>query len=221
MFKEKREVLSGALLFLPLLFLIISCVSSPIRDEGIIAESSPDMYVGSVNCAECHEEKYDSWARRLKADFVRYREDEPGPLPGDWSVSPVREEDVFLVIGRKRKVAFVDRNWKVIPYEYHLKNKLWKKRKGWARENYDYRVRCAPCHTVGLNPKTRQFKELNIGCESCHGPGRMHVNDSNNRIRVPGRNDGQEVLFTCRKCHNNRKNHPRAIEDFTGRFHND
>jgi hypothetical protein len=135
-------------------------------------------------------------------------------------VSPIRKDDVFIIVGKKRKVAFVNKNWKVIPYEYHLKKGKWRKRKGWAKGNYDYRLRCGLCHTVGLNPKTKQFKELNVRCESCRGPGKMHIKDKEKKsIRVPGRTDGHDVLYTCRKCHNARKNHSRAIEGFTGTFH--
>ncbi len=203
-----------------LLLLLISCASTSIRNEGIIAEAPIDEYAGSKACADCHMDKYEDWSQRLMSSFVRYRKDSPGPLPGDWSASPVNEKDIFIIVGKRRKVAFVDKDWKVIPYEYLFKKEKWKKRDGWAKGNYDYRLRCGLCHTVGLNPETRQFKELNVGCESCHGPGSRHVEDPEiMSIKVPGRTDGHNVLFTCRKCHNERKKHARAIKGFSGHFH--
>jgi|GEM_PF-2133795 cytochrome c553 len=57
-------------------------------------------------------------------------------------------------------------------------------------------------------------------CEACHGPGKNHLeNQKKDSIRIPGKNDGKNVLETCRRCHNNRKNHARAIQNFSGKFH--
>lgn len=197
------------------------------RDEGIIAEAPLGEYVGSKSCEACHAIVYTKWSKRLKADFVRFKKDESGHLPGNWADIPykddddmVNENDVLLLVGRKRKVAFVDDSWTVIPFEYFFKTGEWRRRGGWARNQYDYRERCASCHTVASNPETLEFKELNIGCEACHGPGKSHLeNQKKNSIRVPGKSDGKNVLETCRKCHNNRKNHTRAIQNFSGKFH--
>jgi DnaJ-class molecular chaperone len=76
-------------------------------------------------------------------------------------------------VGGKNKVAFVDKNWKVFSYQYHLKKQKWIKGSGWT--NQDCRLRCGACHTIGLNPKTKRFIEINVGCEVCHGPGRKHA----------------------------------------------
>ena len=115
-------------------------------------------------------------------------------------------------------MAFIDKHWKVFPYQYHIGKQKWIERNEWR--NQDYRLRCGSCHTVGLNPKTRQFVELNIGCETCHGPGRKHAeNTGEKEMRVPGKTDGQDVLFTCRRCHNERRNHSRPIQTFSGEFH--
>jgi hypothetical protein len=73
----------GTITVLALLLSFISCASNPIRNEGIIAEAIIDEYVGSSDCAECHEDKYDDWSQRLMSSFVRYKKDDPGSLPGD------------------------------------------------------------------------------------------------------------------------------------------
>ena len=72
--------------------------------------------------------------------FVRYRSDTSESLPGNWHNSPIDENEVFVIIGDKRKVAFADKNWKVFPYQYHFKKQRWQKRDKWA--NKDYRLRC-------------------------------------------------------------------------------
>ena len=51
------------------------------RDEGIIAETPLSEYAGSKSCSECHKERYETWAKRLKANFVRYLKDIEDPLP--------------------------------------------------------------------------------------------------------------------------------------------
>ena len=150
--------------------------------------------------------------------FVRYRSDASESIPGNWHNSPIKRDDVFLIVGGRNKVAFADKNWKVFPHQYHIKKQKWIKRTGWT--NQDYRLGCGPCHTVGLNKKTKRFVEINVGCETCHAPGRNHAEfPGQEKMKVPGKTDGQMVLFTCRKCHNERKNHARAIKYFNGVFH--
>ena len=206
-----------ALVFV-LVFLKASSATTQVRDEGIIAEASIENYVGSNACAECHQGKYDDWSGKHMSHFVRYRSDTSESLPGNWHNSPIIGKDVFFIVGDRNKVAFADKNWKVFPYLYHLRKGKWIKRRMWA--NQDYRLRCGPCHTVGLNPKTKRFTEINVGCETCHGPGRRHAEDpEQKKLRVPGRTDGHSVLFTCRRCHNERGKHARAIKNFNGAFH--
>lgn len=209
------------------LFLIVPLIlfSAPMhslaatRDEGIIAEAPLSEYAGSKSCSECHKERYETWAKRLKANFVRYLKDIEDPLPFKWEKSPIKKHRVFIVVGKERKFAFVDKKWTVLPYEFRLNKGRWVKRKGWAKNRFDYRVRCAPCHTTGSNPKRKNFKELSVGCEACHGPSKTHnISESIKDITVPGRG-GEDPSAQCRRCHNSRKNHARALEDFNGTFH--
>jgi len=193
-------------------------VPSKIPDEGITAEAPIEDYIGSNACKECHQEKYDDWSGKHMSHFVLYSSDVSESIPGNWHNSPIKRDDVFLIVGGRNKVAFADKNWKVFPHQYHIKKQKWTKRTGWT--NKDYRLYCGPCHTVGLNKKTRRFVEINVGCETCHAPGRNHAEfPGQKKVKVPGKTDGQSVLFTCRKCHNERKKHARAIKYFNGVFH--
>ena len=53
----------------------------------------------------------------------------------------------------------------------------------WTGASYNWNSRCAECHTTGLRKNfdaaTQKYastwKELGVGCESCHGPGSEHV----------------------------------------------
>jgi len=208
-----------------ILFLVLACClsSAPalaqgVRDEGVIATAPQDAYAGSARCAECHAEQYGQWSKTLKARFVRYRKD-VGELPGDWAHSPVGadKDDVFVVVGLNRKVAFVAADWRVLGAEYQLGRGAWKMRRGW--NGADYRSRCGACHLTGCNPYEKRFSELGVGCEACHGPGKQHAESQDPAaINVPGK-DGQPVETTCRLCHNGRNNHAEALTTFTGTYH--
>lgn len=214
---SKNITYVGAILFV-LFFLKVSSTATQVRDVGITAEASIEDYIGSQACAECHQGKYDDWSGKHKSHFVRYRSDISESPPGNWQNSPIKGDDVFLIVGGRNKVAFVDKNWKVFPYLYHLRKQRWIMRSVWTHQ--DYRLRCGPCHTVGLNPKTKRFIEINVGCETCHGPARKHAEDpEQKKLKVPGKTDGHNVLFTCRKCHDERGRHARAIKHFNGAFH--
>lgn len=188
------------------------------RDEGIKAEAPLRDYAGSSACRECHTEKYDNWSRQHMSDFVRYRKDVTHRVASDREDSPVPGDEVFLLVGSRKKMAFVDSDWKVFPYQYHLRKKKWVKRNFWR--NLDYREVCGPCHTTALNPDTKQFLELNVGCETCHGPGVKHsAEPEREKMKIPGKTDRKEVLATCRRCHNERQKHARPIRNFDGVFH--
>ena len=84
-----------------------------------------------------------------------------------------------------------------------------------------YDGECIVCHTVGFGYKTGYTSEketpklLNVGCESCHGPGSLHVKNPENlqwreRMNQPwinGRKNGNEKIKNsqiekfCVTCH--------------------
>jgi len=201
-----------------LLFLATALADTAVRDEGILARAPLAEYTGSVACAECHEERHRDWAGRHMSHFVRYRRDIEGPLPGDWRDSPVAADEVMLVVRRRREPAFAYDDWQVAPDQYHLRKQQWQRRNKWR--GHDYRLRCGPCHLLALEPESRAFVELNVGCEACHGPGRAHVAEPEQvEMQVPGETDNREVIDTCRRCHNQRNKHARPLQGFGGRFH--
>jgi hypothetical protein len=78
---------------------------------------------------------------------------------------------------------------------------------------------CLRCHTVGFEYKTgftsaeATPKLLNVGCESCHGPGSLHANNPNNQLyrqkinslkSTPGTSRkaiASRIHDSCFKCH--------------------
>lgn len=96
----------------------------------------------------------------------------------------------------------------------------------WRGGSMNWNTMCADCHSTNLkqnfDPDTDSFHTkwsvLNVSCESCHGPGKDHVdfvstpegaNASNERIRedvLNGRFSSQiEELNTCAPCHSLRQ----------------
>jgi cytochrome c554/c'-like protein len=73
--------------------------------------------------------------------------------------------------------------WKHTPHSHAYKTLVTRRD---PPSNEQYNPECVVCHTVGFGYKTgfRSEKEtaklLNVGCESCHGPGSLHANDPNN-----------------------------------------
>lgn len=192
------------------------------RDEGVWAEANISDYSGSHACRICHKAHYKHWQSTIMSRFVRDRDAVPSPLPGNWNASPIRgsKDQVRVVIGMRKKVAFVTDNWRILPYQYHFKKKAWQRRDTWAKGDTDYRSRCGVCHLTGLNRDSREFVEMGVGCEVCHGPGARHVKTAkaSDVLRVPSRDNAADLEF-CGRCHNKRRDHDLAIKGYRGRFH--
>ena len=175
------------------------------------------VYAGSAACQECHAAQYAHWSGETKASFVRLR-DAPGQPAVDWRKSPVAREDVRLVVGTKRKLAFVLQDWRVLPHEFKIKKRTWNTNSDW--QDADYRTHCGPCHLTGVDLATGAFKELNVGCETCHGPARQHCETTAaGDIFVPGKNGAGPAIATCQRCHNGRNKHSSAIRGWQGPYH--
>jgi hypothetical protein len=82
--------------------------------------------------------------------------------------------------------------------------------------NRQYDPECVVCHTVGFGyvsgfkSEKETPKFLNVGCESCHGPGSLHANDANNDVfraemnpwkALPKAQRLQQMDDFCQKCH--------------------
>jgi DmsE family decaheme c-type cytochrome len=58
---------------------------------------------------------------------------------------------------------------------------------------------CTTCHAQSA----RQHGKLGVGCETCHGPGKAHVQGSGDKARIfnPANGTAKEVDAKCLKCH--------------------
>jgi hypothetical protein len=78
----------------------------------------------------------------------------------------------------------------------------------------DTNAACLPCHTVGFGEEGGYVDEettldlANVGCESCHGPSREHVENVQDESKRPPTNIASEV---CGECHTG-SHHPHIDE---------
>jgi predicted CXXCH cytochrome family protein len=85
-----------------------------------------------------------------------------------------------------------------------------------------FEMKCAGCHNTGLEIKKIQgdyvalYKELNIGCEKCHGPGSDHAYSPRaaGRIINPRKLPYERGLEVCGQCHSRGNSVPGGIFEF-------
>lgn len=141
----------------------------------------------------------------------------------DGDERPILAEDITYVLGGRymqRYVSVVENedgtsNYYVLPVQWNVPQTeeqlgTWTPyhEDDWQTPERDWRVACAGCHTTGLDgaaaAETTNFAftedwsegdvELNIGCESCHGPGGAHMGDTGTIVKSV---DAQ----ICGQCH--------------------
>ncbi len=64
------------------------------------------------------------------------------------------------------------------------------------------RTRCIPCHATGYDPEKKTYKEENVGCEACHGPGEKYQEMMMGANALEGGKIAREnALKSCTRCH--------------------
>lgn len=178
------------------------------------------QYVGSQKCATCHRTHFDGWKATAHNKMIR-----PAIAKGphrtvlaDFSQpSQYRDfelKDVKWVIGHRWKQRFigeVNGNEVVFPAQWSIKEKKWQPYHGktdwWSPYHKDWKTRsnfqlCAGCHSTGADVYTATWKELNIACESCHGPGKAHSEKPLvTNIVNPSRLSRDRSIEICLSCH--------------------
>jgi predicted CXXCH cytochrome family protein len=196
------------------------------------AEAKKEMgkkeYVGSVTCKKCHKIQYESWKETYHSKMVRKPAegilkavvekwatdgDTPGPATGNVTGKPFKMEDVVYVVGSNWKQRFLVKDDTTGGYQFLDKqfNRMSGKWEKYGNKN-DWDTMCATCHTTGYrltaydpaNPKAQkaEWSELNIGCETCHGPGAAHVKSKSKKDiwNFAGKSFDEKSLV-CGYCH--------------------
>lgn len=178
------------------------------------------QYVGAAKCAECHQDYYDDWNDTLHAKMIQppVANGPDKTILADFNQPSADRnfnlDEVKWVIGsrwKQRYIGEVDGNEVVFPAQWNVEEKKWAPYRGrgdwWYPYHEDWKTRsnfklCAGCHSTGVDHYTQSWAELNISCESCHGPGKAHSDDPLiDNIVNPARLDLDRSMEVCLSCH--------------------
>ncbi len=192
----------------------------PAEPEPVWRKIDQSQYVGAIKCAECHQGYFDTWKESLHAKMIQ-----PAIATGtnrtilaDFTVPSEHRQfelkDVKWVIGsrwKQRYVGEVDGEEVVFPAQWSVAKKIWQSYRGkgdwWYPHHPDWKTRsnfklCAGCHSTGVDAVAGNWVELNIACESCHGPGKAHsANATKANIVNPARLSVERSMDVCLSCH--------------------
>jgi predicted CXXCH cytochrome family protein len=182
------------------------------------------QYVGSKKCAECHRGHFDGWKDSAHNKMIRPAiADGPGrTILADFDKASLdrnfKLEDVKWVIGhrwKQRYIGEVDGEEVVYPAQWSINEKKWQPYRGrgdwWYPYHKDWKERsnfnlCAGCHSTGVDVYAKSWTELNIACESCHGPGKSHSEiPLAGNIVNPSRLSRDRSIDICLSCHQSGK----------------
>ena len=201
------------------LFVCVAALAGEIQEPTWL-KIDQTQYAGSVKCSECHATHYDGWKNSAHNKMIRAPiADGPSKnILADFSQPfPERKfelKDVKWVIGSRWKQRFigdVDGQEVVYPVQWSVKEKKWQPYEGktdwWYSTHKDWKTRsnfklCAGCHSTGSDTYTQKWTELNISCESCHGPGKVHsAMPKIDNIVNPSRLSTERSMDVCLSCH--------------------
>jgi mono/diheme cytochrome c family protein len=64
------------------------------------------------------------------------------------------------------------------------------------------KTKCIPCHATGYDPEKKTYREENVGCEACHGPGEKYQEMMAGADALEGGRIAREnALRSCTRCH--------------------
>ena len=78
-------------------------------------------------------------------------------------------------------------------------------------KNEKDQTKCIPCHATGYDPDKKTYKEKNVGCEACHGPGEKYSEMMAGANAAEGgkiaRENARKSCFRCHKVHIGKEEH--------------
>ncbi|OAI50408.1 hypothetical protein AYO44_17805 [Planctomycetaceae bacterium SCGC AG-212-F19] len=211
-----------------LAYLAISFAGSVMIESGRPAQKAApnwpkidqSLYIGSAQCALCHKSHFDGWKDSAHNKMIRPAiADGPNQtIVADFGqASPHRTfnvKDVKWVIGhrwKQRFIGLVNGEEVVLPAQWSIKDKKWQpytaRSDWWYEDHKDWKSRsnfklCGGCHSTGADHYSQKWVELNIACESCHGPGKAHAATPKlGNIVNPSRLTTERSIDICLSCH--------------------
>lgn len=178
--------------------------------SAFAAEPLPplDEYLGSSGCQACHADKYDGWKRTYHSTVVQDARRNPEAILGDFTDPSInfRRSDVEYTIGRHWTQRYLVRQGDelfALPKLWSVASRRWEPTDAWTWKKKPYSVYCVGCHVTRYDPEARTYSEHSVGCETCHGPGRLHAATGGSAASIvnPAKlgAEGQDLL--CASCH--------------------
>jgi predicted CXXCH cytochrome family protein len=180
-------------------------------------------FVGSKDCAGCHQEIYSRWRKTRMANVVQDPRERPDAIIPDFSkADPLLtfgKDDVALVYGsvwKQRYFKKLGNDYYPLAAQWDINHKQW--RPYHVADNTDWWAPlypdpgdnskrptgplCDGCHSVGYNIADNSVAEWNVGCERCHGTGSDHADHpARTNILNPGKMGYVDASDTCISCH--------------------
>jgi hypothetical protein len=208
-----RSTARSALSLLGIAFMIgfFGCVTATEEPgesaaNGVVTVTRED-FVGSEACRDCHEEITLKWEKTLHARMMQDPKEKPDAILGDMTQSlPFKKEDIAYTLGNhwtQRYMTEIDGEYYVLPRMWSISTREWLPYSIFSWKRKPWRVFCAGCHTTGYDHETGTFVETSIGCESCHGPGGRHAQESSQAglIVNPSKISEDRARMICEACH--------------------
>ena len=165
-------------------------------------------YAGSDKCKECHEEVYKQWRLTPHSRMLVNAQKDPSAIKANNFNEdiPFTPADIAYTVGShwvQKYLTRIDGQLYVLPKYWNIPKRDWEPYSIFDWRQKPYQIHCDGCHTVGFDSKTKTFFEPGVGCESCHGPGKRHVEGGGDPKDIvnPAKLDPDKSLMVCMQCH--------------------
>jgi len=195
------------------------------------ADMKDAKFVGSKKCEECHSDKHQDWSHSRHPKMVQKIDKDLKVVVADFSKLPedanFKLSDAVYTVGGKFKQRYMirkDRNgtedYVLGNYQWNVQTEKWqhfKPWKYWYKNAYPHKNEelptsraCDGCHFTGFMAKGERV-EAGISCESCHGAGSKHIENTSSELYVASLSDPVRQNEVCLQCH--MRNRDKRLED--------
>lgn len=221
----KAKALTAVLAIGVMVLVLTACGGEkPIDVKAIMAQ--PQAYVGSNTCKMCHLEHYDSWKMTLHSRTLQDAQNNRDAVVVDFDPDKIRKglkglgdkvsipklEEIRYTIGSQWKQSYIvekNKSLYVAPVQYNIETHSWSAYHEADWDQRDWSLKCAGCHTTGVDLEKKTFVEPAVGCEACHGKGSWHaalpktaVFEKRQTIVNPAKLTMGVSAQICGSCHN-------------------
>ena len=154
-----------------------------------------------------HDEKFNRYFQVFRRDSSLYQSEyELGPDGRE--VFTNTQKIAYAMGSGANGISYIVRQGDYLlqaPLSYYSKSRSWALSPGYELGDYGFSrtipAGCIVCHSGLAQPVPNRyglyrdppFRELGIGCENCHGPGQLHVEERTNGAPLSGRSDATIV----------------------------